>query len=70
MFTQAISCAHRQNAPTHASLAAPMRFFPQVRVPVADVAAVVRSLVDSATSWADVQAKYPAQAVKEEEADA
>ncbi len=34
----------------------------QVRVPTAEIAALIRSLVDGNTSWEDVQAKYPAQA--------
>lgn len=33
----------------------------QVRVPVADIAPVIRQLVDGTVSWADVAAKYPAQ---------
>ncbi|GAB4820588.1 hypothetical protein N2152v2_007634 [Parachlorella kessleri] len=39
----------------------------QVRVPVAELAQVVRQLVDSDVSWADVAAKYPAQAVAADE---
>lgn len=34
----------------------------QVRVPVPEIASVVRDLVFSLTSWEDVKAKYPAQA--------
>lgn len=57
-----------QHIPTQHPLPAP---FPsplalhavQVRVPVSEIAALVRSLVDSTTTWAEVQAKYPAQAV-------
>lgn len=40
---------------------------PQVRVPVADVAAVVRQLVDSQLSWQEVAAKYPQQKAAEDE---
>jgi hypothetical protein len=32
----------------------------QVRVPVAEVAGVVRQLVDGTTSWQQVQGSYPA----------
>jgi hypothetical protein len=39
----------------------------QVRVPVADVAQVVRKLVDSQLSWQEVAAKYPQQKAAEEE---
>ena len=39
----------------------------QVRVRVADLAQVVRQLVDSEVSWADVAAKYPAQAAAADE---
>ncbi len=43
----------------------------QVRVPVADVAGVVRGLVDGNRTWDDVAATYPAGVRKEEdEADA
>ena len=40
----------------------------QVRVPVAEIASVVRSLVDGAVSWEEVAAKYPAQKGAESEA--
>ena len=40
----------------------------QVRVPVAEIALVVRSLVDGAVSWEEVAAKYPAQKGAESEA--
>jgi hypothetical protein len=33
----------------------------QVRVPVSEVTQVVRQLVDSALSWQEVAATYPAQ---------
>lgn len=39
----------------------------QVRVPTAELAGVVRQLVDSELSWAAVAAKYPAQAPAAEE---
>ena len=42
----------------------------QVRVPVTEIATVVRSLVDGATSWDEVQAKYPAQKTAGDEATA
>jgi glycyl-tRNA synthetase len=38
----------------------------QVRVPTADVAGVIRRLVDGETSWDDVREKYPEQAAKED----
>jgi hypothetical protein len=38
----------------------------QVRVPSAEAPALVRSLVDGVTSWADVAAKYPAQKAADE----
>jgi hypothetical protein len=44
-------------------------FFPQqtnnqtkVRIPVAEVAGVIRALVDGAEAWADVAGRYPAVA--------
>lgn len=39
----------------------------QVRVPKGTVAAVVRELVDEATTWAEVSSKYPLVAHKEAE---
>jgi hypothetical protein len=39
----------------------------QVRVPVAEVAQVVRKLVDSQLSWQEVAAKYPQQKAAEDE---
>jgi hypothetical protein len=37
-----------------------------VRVPAAEAPALVRGLVDGATSWADAAAKYPAQKAADE----
>jgi hypothetical protein len=37
-----------------------------VRVPLAEAPALVRSLVDGATSWAHVAGKYPAQKAADE----
>jgi glycyl-tRNA synthetase len=34
----------------------------QVRVPIPEIASVIRALVDGATCWADVKGKFPAQA--------
>jgi hypothetical protein len=34
----------------------------QVRVPIPEIASVIRALVDGASSWDDVKGKYPAQA--------
>jgi hypothetical protein len=39
----------------------------QVRVPVAEVAQVVRKLVDSQLSWQEVAAKYPQQKAADDE---
>lgn len=39
----------------------------QVRVPLAEVAGVIRSLVDGTQKWEEVSAKYPAVAKKENE---
>jgi len=39
----------------------------QVRVPVAEVAQVVRKLVDSQLAWPDVAAKYPQQKAADDE---
>jgi hypothetical protein len=39
----------------------------QVRVPVAEVAQVVRRLVDSQLSWQEVAAKYPQQKAADDE---
>lgn len=39
----------------------------QVRIPVAEVPGVVRALVDGASTWAEVTAKYPAVVRKDEE---
>lgn len=39
----------------------------QVRVPVSEVAQVVRKLVDSQLTWQEVAAKYPQQKAAEEE---
>lgn len=39
----------------------------QVRVPAAELPALVRRLVDGETSWADVAQKYPAQAAQADE---
>ncbi|WIA35437.1 hypothetical protein OEZ86_003878 [Tetradesmus obliquus] len=39
----------------------------QVRVPVDEIAQVIRKLVDSAISWQEVAAKYPAQKAAEQE---
>lgn len=36
----------------------------QIRVPVDDIAGVIRSLVDATAAWADVAAKYPAVEAK------
>ncbi len=41
--------------------------YAQVRVPGAEVHLIVRSLVDSLTSWQDALAKYPAQKASAEE---
>lgn len=38
----------------------------QVRVPVADVAQVVRNLVDGETSWEEVYEQFPKQETKDE----
>lgn len=38
----------------------------QVRVPVSEVAQVVRQLVDSQLSWQQVAAKYPQQKTAED----
>ena len=40
----------------------------QVRVPLSEIASVIRALVDGATSWESVLAKFPAQASAAEEA--
>lgn len=34
----------------------------QVRVPVSEIAGVIRGLVDGLTLWAETSAQYPAQA--------
>jgi hypothetical protein len=39
----------------------------QVRVPVDEIAPLIRKLVDSAISWQEVAAKYPAQKAAEQE---
>jgi hypothetical protein len=39
----------------------------QVRVPIAEVAQVVRKLVDSQLTWQEVAAKYPQQKAAEDE---
>lgn len=39
----------------------------QVRVPAGEIPGVIRSLVDSVVSWAEVAAKYPAQKTADEE---
>jgi hypothetical protein len=39
----------------------------QVRVPVEEIAQLIRRLVDSAISWEEVAAKYPAQKAAEQE---
>jgi hypothetical protein len=39
----------------------------QVRVPVADLPLVTKTLVDGLQSWAQVAAKYPAQKAAAEE---
>jgi hypothetical protein len=39
----------------------------QVRVPLGEVAGVVRQLVDGAVSWQQVQEKYPAQGATQDE---
>ena len=40
----------------------------QVRVPLSEIASVVRALVDGAMTWEAAQAKFPAQASSAEEA--
>jgi hypothetical protein len=40
---------------------------PQVRVPVEEIASLIRRLVDSAISWEQVAAQYPAQKAAEQE---
>jgi hypothetical protein len=35
---------------------------PQIRVPVAEIASIIRSLVDGATTWPEVAARFPAVA--------
>lgn len=38
----------------------------QVRIPIAEVAGVLRGLVDGELEWSDVQGKYPAQSARED----
>jgi hypothetical protein len=39
----------------------------QVRLPVPEVASVVRALIDGTTAWSEVTAKYPAVVRKDDE---
>lgn len=48
-------------ATPRACMRPPLRVALQVRVPVPEVAPLIRQLVDAALTWADVAAKYPAQ---------
>lgn len=39
----------------------------QIRVPIPEVAVLIRSLIDGHSTWADATAKYPAQKTPDDE---